>query len=89
MPNNNDLLEKLLETTIREQASDLHLSPGHPPLIRVAGKLIPLLKYKKIEEADFLGLMTQEQLKRLQQEREIDFSYNFGQTARFRVNVFF
>jgi len=83
------LLEKLLETTIREQASDLHLSPGHPPLIRVAGKLIPLLKYKKIEEADFLGLMTQEQLKRLQQEREIDFSYNFGQTARFRVNVFF
>ena len=83
------MLEKLLETTIREQASDLHLSPGHPPLIRVAGKLIPLLKYKKIEEADFLGLMTQEQLKRLQQEREIDFSYNFGQTARFRVNVFF
>lgn len=93
MENKNGLLKALLELTIKEQASDLHLSVGHPPTLRITGKLIPLLKYKNLEQPDMLALTeelaTPEQLQRLHQEKEIDFSYNFSDRARFRVNIFF
>ena len=94
MNNNNyqSQLKELLETTIREQASDLHLSSGHPPTLRVAGNLIPLVKEKNLTPKDTEGLalaiMTEEGQKRFSEEKEIDFSYSFSEKARFRVNVF-
>ncbi|MBI4101512.1 MAG: type IV pilus twitching motility protein PilT [Candidatus Nealsonbacteria bacterium] len=91
--NNGESLKKLLELTIKEQASDLHLSTGHPPMLRITGKLLPLLKYKELEPKEARGLaeslMTPEQLTRFDSEKEIDFSYNFEDRARFRVNIFF
>lgn len=85
-------LKELLETTVREQASDLHLSVGHPPTLRVAGNLIPLIKKEKLNPKDTEGLaqaiMTEEGRKRFLEEKEVDFSYNFNEKARFRVNVF-
>ena len=36
-------INKLLELTVKEGASDLHLSDGHPPVMRIARKLIPLV----------------------------------------------
>jgi len=97
MTNNNNnyqiLLKELLDATVKEQASDLHISVDHPPVLRIAGRLIPLLKKKNISSKDALGLaqllMTPEQNERFMAEKEIDFSYNFGEEARFRVNVFF
>lgn len=93
MPNNNETLKKLLELTVKEQASDLHLSVGHPPMLRITGKLVPLLKYKELEAKDVRvlaeNLMTPEQFQRFQEQKEIDFSYNFEGKSRFRVNVFF
>ena len=96
MANNNNyqsLLRELLDATVKEQASDLHISVDHPPTLRIAGRLIPLLKKKNISSKDALGLaqtlMTPEQNERFMTEKEIDFSYNFGEEARFRVNVFF
>jgi len=90
---NDDLLKKLLETTVKEQASDLHLSVGHPPTLRIAGKLVPLLKYKEIGSAEMKSLteslMSPEQIQRFQDQKEIDFSYSFEEQARFRVNIFF
>lgn len=90
---NNDNLKKLLELTIREQASDLHLSAGHPPMLRINGKLIPLLKYPSLDSKGVRllaeGLMTPDQLQRFQSQKEIDFSHNFENKARFRVNIFF
>jgi twitching motility protein PilT len=50
-------LGKLLEITIKEQASDLHFSVGHPPVIRVSGNLIPLLKEPVLAEEDTKGLV--------------------------------
>jgi len=86
-------LEELLSLTVKEQASDLHLSVGHPPVLRIADRLVPLLKKPKLSPEDTRGLaevlMTQEQLQRFLQEKEIDFSYSFQEMARFRVNVFF
>ena len=86
-------LEELLETTIKQQASDLHLSVGWPPTLRISGRLVPLLKKKKLSAKDTKGLaqnmMSAEELEKLLEKKEIDFSYHFKDKARFRVNVFF
>ena len=89
----NNTMQELLELTVKEQASDLHLSLGHPPVLRISGRLVPLVKKKTMTE-DLLrelatSLMTEEQQTRLEKEREVDFSYNLQDKARFRVNVFY
>jgi twitching motility protein PilT len=86
-------LEELLDSTIKEEASDLHFSFNHQPILRMAGRLVPLLKKKKLSSEDIRelsrALMTEEQSQRLLKEKEVDFPYNFKDKARFRVNVFF
>ena len=93
MANYNSYFKKLLETTIKEQASDLHLSVGYPPVLRIADQLIPLVREKKLSAEDCenlaFGLMTEAQKERLMAEKEVDFSYNFEDKARFRINIFF
>lgn len=93
MPNYNDYLQKLLDLTVQEQASDLHLSFSHPPVIRISGRLVPILKEKKFTGENVKGLafalMTERQREKFLEEKEIDFSYNFKNQSRFRVNVFF
>jgi len=93
MANQTSQLKELLELTVKEAASDLHLSVGHPPILRIADRLVPLLKKPKLSSQDTRGLaealMTQEQFQRFLQEKEVDFSYSFQERARFRVNVFF
>jgi len=86
-------LEELLSFTVREQASDLHLSAGHFPTLRISSRLTPLVKKKKLSPEDSQNLafelMTEDQRQRFLQEKEIDFSYNFKENTRFRVNIFF
>jgi twitching motility protein PilT len=86
-------IRDLLDFTIQEKASDLHISVGHPPVLRITGRLVPLTKFKKITSEDSQGLafelMTDEQRERFLQKKEIDFSYNFEGKARFRINIFF
>ena len=94
MPDYNNQLKELLSITVAEQASDLHLSVDHPPVLRLAGSLIPLVKKKKLSSEDTKNfadsLMTEEQKQRFLEKKEVDFSYNFVEEgARFRVNVFF
>lgn len=93
MPNNyQKQLKELLSITVKEQASDLHLSVGHPPVLRISDRLIPLLKQKKLYPGDTRGLaealMDESRLQRFEKEKEIDFSYNFEESTRFRVNIF-
>jgi len=93
MNNNQEQLKELLETVIKEKASDLHISVDHPPILRVSSRLVPLLKRKKLTAKDAQslaeGLMTADQYQRFLKEKEIDFSYSFGEEGRFRVNSFF
>jgi len=93
MADYQEKLKKLLELTIKEQASDLHFSVGHPPVLRIAGNLIPLVKEKRLSPEDSQSfafcLMDEHQKERFLIEKEIDFSYNFEEKARFRVNIFF
>jgi twitching motility protein PilT len=87
------LLKELLNLTYLEKASDLHISVDRYPSLRITGRLVPLIKLKKITPEDSQGLafelMTEEQRERFLQEKEIDFSYNFENKARFRVNICF
>jgi len=91
--NYSSQLKKLLEKVLEEKASDLHISVGHHPTLRVTGQLIPLIKEKKIEPIDSQEiadyLMNDLQHKRFLEEKEIDFSYEYEGKARFRINVFF
>ena len=86
-------MQELLDLTVKEQASDLHLSLGHPPVLRISGRLVPLIKKKPMSAESVWeltsSLMTEEQQQRLKKEREIDFSYNMKNKARFRVNLFY
>ena len=94
MPDYNNQLKELLSITVAEQASDLHLSVDHPPILRLAGSLIPLVKKKKLSSEDTKNfadsLMTEEQKQRFLEKKEVDFSYDFVEEGvRFRINVFF
>ena len=74
-------------------ASDLHLSAGSAPLVRVNGVLRPLEGLPRLEPTDtqelLYRILSTEQQKRLEVERQIDLSYAISGVARFRVNVFF
>ena len=85
-------IETLLEECIRRKASDLHLQYGLPPIFRVDGALTPIagqnaLNEETVKELIFATL-DEEQQKILMQDKEFDYSFAFGDIARFRVNAF-
>ena len=91
--NHNELLKKLLDLTLKEQASDLHLSAGHYPVLRIEGRLTPLIKQKILDEKEIKAvveaMLSPEQLAKFYKNKDIDISYNFEDKSRFRVNFFF
>ncbi len=86
-------LEDLVHIVVGEGGSDLHISEGRYPTIRVNGDLIPLLKKAILSKEDTMGLLSEllskERVKEFLNTMEIDFSYNSAAPARFRGNAFF
>jgi twitching motility protein PilT len=86
-------LENLLVTSVKENASDLHLSVGKHPTLRVDGILIPLqnepLLTPELAEGIISELLTPEQKNKLMENRQVDLAYSLEDKARFRVNVYF
>ncbi|MDP3762634.1 MAG: PilT/PilU family type 4a pilus ATPase, partial [bacterium] len=86
-------LEELVTQVAEEGASDLHISVGRHPVLRVSGQLIPLTKRPILTAADTAGLaeamMGKAWYQEFLQQKERDFSYSFKDKIRFRVNVFF
>lgn len=84
-------IEELLEKLVAENGSDLHISSGLPPAIRVDGKLkrmdYPPLTPDEVENLLF-PMLSNEQRRRLEQEWELDFSYGIEGLSRFRVNFY-
>src|SRR5690606_36161838 len=82
---------KLLQTVVTQGASDLHISVGQPPVIRLHGRMRKL-ETKTLTPEDTVGLMKSITPDRCQQElQEVggsDFGFAFGDAARFRVSVF-
>ena len=82
-----------LQMVAQQGGSDLHLSVGRPPIIRIDGKLYPIsgegkMKASDVEEAT-RAVLNDEQWERLKRERQIDFSIDLAEKARFRSNVYF
>lgn len=91
-------IHELLNLTIKNNASDLHLLPGIPPALRIDGSLRYLSNYNPLDPtliADMVfSLVTPEQKDLLLKNKEIDFSFGFGggtygNLGRFRVNLYF
>lgn len=86
-------LGALIETTVAQGASDLHLGTAFQPLLRVSGTMTPLMQEAPLTGEDMLGLlselMPQERVKRFLEKQEADFSYAHGDKARFRGNAYF
>lgn len=84
--------EDLFSKIVKEGASDLHITVGRHPTIRIDGALMPLRQAEIITPEiarDFVfSLLTEEQKKKFLQEKEIDLSYNFRDRARFRINIY-
>ena len=86
-------LAELVDIVVSEEGSDLHLSVGSHPMIRVAGSLIPLVKKPVLDADDAAGfiqtMLTKEQYEFFTNNKEIDFSYAHSDEVRFRGNAFF
>ena len=85
-------LDQLIDIVMREGASDLHLSSGRRPAIRVAGDLISLAKHPALSEADTLEILSalvgEDLKKEFLEMHELDFSYSVKGGSRFRGNAF-
>jgi len=92
MEDHGSLLKKYINVLVHEGASDLHLSTGAHPTIRVAGSLTPMLKEPVLTPADTMGfvkaLLTKEQFERFTANLEADFAYETEDKNRFRGNAF-
>jgi len=85
------LIDKLLHTMVNRGASDLHITVGQPPVVRIDGHL-SALETKVLEAEDTVALMKSIAPERCQQELQevggADFGFAFGELARFRVSIF-
>ncbi len=85
------LIDKLLSAQVKQGASDLHITTGQPPVLRLHGRM-QKLKTKVLDASDTMGLMKSITPDRCQQEfnetGSTDFGFAFGDQARFRVSVF-
>jgi twitching motility protein PilT len=84
---------ELLEIVLERRASDLHLTAGAPPTIRLHGDLIRLVDYPILSPRALQGMiyaiLPQKMRERLEGELELDMSYALPGKARFRVNVYY
>jgi twitching motility protein PilT len=85
------LIDKLLSACVKQGASDLHITVGQPPVLRIHGRM-QRLKTKVLEPVDTQALMKSIAPDRCQQEFQetgsADFGFAFGDAARFRVSIF-
>ncbi|MGA2507160.1 MAG: PilT/PilU family type 4a pilus ATPase [Chitinispirillaceae bacterium] len=91
MASDNYHIRDLLSILVQSKATDLIISPGKPPQIRLSKKLVsiecPSLTPEKSKELSY-QMMNEMQQKKLEDDWEVDFSFGMQDLARFRVNVF-
>jgi len=84
-------ITELLAFSVKHNASDLHLSAGVPPMIRVDGEVrkvnVPALGHKEVHTLIY-DIMNDKQRKDFEEKLETDFSFEIPDLARFRVNAF-
>jgi twitching motility protein PilT len=84
-------LHQLLKAMIEKGASDLHITTGTPPQLRIDGSLVPL-KMDALAPADTkrlcYSILTEEQKNKFEKDSELDLSFGVKNLARFRANIF-
>jgi twitching motility protein PilT len=87
-----DFADLLLEV-LERRASDLHITAGSKPMIRVRGRLVPLEDYPVLMPQDtrevVYAILTNDQRQRLETDWQVDLAYAVPGVARFRVNAYF
>jgi len=85
-------IDDLLRTLLERGGSDLHLTVGSPPGLRIRGEIVPLARSRPLSPKDtqdmILALLSEEQRRRFDAELELDFAYSIPGLSRFRANVF-
>lgn len=84
-------IDDLFKIMVEQNASDLHLTSGAPPYLRLHGKMLPL-NYKELTSQEVQGLLfeilTEKQKKSFIEKWELDCAYTVAGLARFRCNIF-
>jgi twitching motility protein PilT len=84
-------ISDLLVFSVKNKASDLHLSAGEPPMIRVHGDIrkinVPVMEHSEVHDMMY-DIMNDGQRKNYEETLECDFSFEIPDLARFRVNAF-
>ncbi|HOW27139.1 MAG TPA: type IV pilus twitching motility protein PilT [Elusimicrobiota bacterium] len=90
---NPNSIEDFLRTLVEKGASDLHLKVDRPPCMRLRGDLVPFEGLESLTAQDtqryIYSLITEDQRARLEENKELDFSFQVQGLARFRCNAFF
>ncbi|MBN1269616.1 MAG: type IV pilus twitching motility protein PilT [Kiritimatiellae bacterium] len=84
-------MSDLLQLVVDENASDLHLAVGLPPILRIHGALQPLdagILGPEDTERLMKSITSEDHLQKIREEGGTDFGFGFGEVARFRVSVF-
>lgn len=85
-------IENFLEEVIKKDASDLHLTVGVPPMLRVDGGLVPVEGIRALTDKDVkdltFSILDDVQKDILERDKEVDFSFTYGDLARFRANAY-
>ena len=86
-------LDELISIVVKEDASDLHLSEGRQPVIRVSGFLVPLIKQSVLSRVDIKGILDElidtKKKEEFLEQKEVDFAFDQGNSVRFRGNAFY
>jgi twitching motility protein PilT len=84
-------LQQLLKAMVEKGASDLHITTGSPPQLRIDGSLVPL-RVNAMSPSDTkqicYSVLTDTQKMRFEEDQELDFSFGVRNLARFRANLF-
>jgi twitching motility protein PilT len=91
-PGNAAEIEKLFALMIERKASDLHISTGNPPILRIDGVIVPLADRPLLGPGDverlLLPLAPERNREEFQRRNDTDFAYEMRGVARFRCNLF-
>jgi twitching motility protein PilT len=83
----------VLTKMVEARASDLHLTPGFAPAVRVRGRIVPMDDFSELSAQDtrdvVYSILNDSQRKRFENEQQLDLAYAIPGVARFRVNCFF
>ncbi|NIK77296.1 twitching motility protein PilT [Paenibacillus castaneae] len=87
----NNKLKDLLKLAHEQKASDLHISVGSPPTLRINGSLIPTVHQAILDiEADEMAasILRSEQMEQFKEAGEVDFSFDIPEYSRYRINIY-